>query len=84
MALAADLDIVEWGESPEARLTEDYKEMAERFEGAKAFEILGINETDSEAVAKKAYLDIVKRYHPDKLPKGVDPEIQKLAEKCIC
>lgn len=55
------------GQSPVNRLKE-------------AYEILGVNKDDSDAVIKKAYRRLMSQHHPDKLvAKGLPEEMMKIA-----
>jgi len=46
----------------------------------KAYDILGVSETDSEDEMKKAYRKLVKQYHPDQF-QGIDEVATKLASE---
>jgi DnaJ-domain-containing protein 1 len=81
IALASDLDLVEWGEAPENKMVAEYQAMAKQFEGKQAHEILKVKVEDGEGAAKRAYLDLVRRFHPDKLPKDTPADMQKMAEE---
>lgn len=44
------------------------------------FSVLGVKPTDSLDSVKKAYREMVKRYHPDRLPHDASPQLKRLFE----
>lgn len=80
-AAANEFDLIEWGEAPAERLLKELKVLEEKFAKAKPFEILGVEGTTSIEDCKKAFHELVKKYHPDRLPQNPSPELRQLAER---
>lgn len=81
MAVAVEFKAYELGESQIERLTKELKDLSLRFQKASAFEILGVAQTATVEDCKKAYLQLVKKYHPDRLPPDPTPELRRLSEE---
>ncbi|MEM2231777.1 MAG: J domain-containing protein [Candidatus Caldarchaeum sp.] len=45
------------------------------------FSVLGVNPDDSLDEIKKTYRSLVKRYHPDNLPRDASPQVRRLYEE---
>ncbi|MDW8084544.1 MAG: J domain-containing protein [Candidatus Caldarchaeum sp.] len=45
------------------------------------FSVLGVSPSDPLDVVKKTYRELVKRYHPDRLPHNASPQVKKLYEE---
>lgn len=80
-ALALEFEQVHWGSSEGGRLKAELLEMQSCLKKKNFFEILRVEEGCSSAQLKKAYFDLVKRYHPDRLPVDVGAEVKSLSEE---
>lgn len=80
LAAATEFDLLVKGAAPEEKLKVELKALTEKFRSAKAYEILGVEVEASPEVCRKAYLDLVKKYHPDRLPPDSDAELRKMGE----
>ena len=61
-------------------VTNDEARSADRFESSDPYIVLGVDRSDSEAHIKKAYRELVSRYHPDKVA-HLGEEFKTLAEE---
>ena len=76
LAVASELELVQWSVSPSDKFLKDWKVLEERWRIAKPHVVLGVEPDASPAAAKKAYLKLVKRYHPDTLPADASTELR--------
>ncbi len=79
-AVALEFQQLEVGANPEEKLLQDFQALEKKFKGANPFEILGVEVQADTGTCRKAYLDLVKRYHPDRLPPESSPKLKALAE----
>lgn len=63
-----------------ASAADDEERSADRFESNDPYTVLGVDRSDSEAHIKKAYRELVGRYHPDKVA-HLGEEFKTLAEE---
>lgn len=80
-AVALEFDLLSKGAAPDEKIRKDLESLTEKFKTAKAFQILNVAEDATEDVCKRAYLDLVKKYHPDRLPPDSDPVLKRLGEE---
>jgi tetratricopeptide (TPR) repeat protein len=80
-AAATEFDLVEWAQSESEKILTDLKTLAEKFNHLKLHEILGVELESPPEVCKKTYLELVKKYHPDRLPMDHTAEAKKLSEE---
>jgi curved DNA-binding protein CbpA len=87
LAIAHELGIIRWLEQPSHKdLSEvDVKAIWAELEAlevktrsAKAHEVLGVEVETSPEDCQRAFYELVRKYHPDRL--GMDPELKKLSE----
>ncbi|MBN8556030.1 MAG: DnaJ domain-containing protein [Deltaproteobacteria bacterium] len=79
-AAATEFDLVEWMKSDEEKLFSDVKDLAEKFSKLQLHEILGLEIDSNTDLVKKSYLELVKKYHPDRLPSQHTSEAKKISE----
>lgn len=80
LAVGTEFHVLELGESPVDKLMKEMRDMDKKFKGAKAHEILHVDEDSSVEICKKSYLEMVKKYHPDRLPSDASQELKKMSE----
>ena len=80
LALASEFEQIEMGKSPQEKLMLELKDFQKNSEGKKFHEILGISIDAAADELQKAYLQFVKKYHPDRLPPDSSPDLRKLSE----
>jgi len=78
VAVAFEMDTIQWGESPAEKMLSEMKLKMTSFEKAPAHEILGVEKMAAPELCKKAFHELVKLYHPDRLPAGVDETSKQL------
>lgn len=80
LALAQEFSALEIGESPVEKLKKELDLMSQKFSKATYPEILGVSPQASIDECKTAYLGLIKKFHPDRLPADAGPELRKVCE----
>lgn len=80
-AVAVEFDQVSFGESGVGQLQKDLEDKRQKLKKQNFFEILGVEESSSSGELRKAYFQLVKRYHPDRLPADAEPSLRALCEE---
>jgi len=83
LVLAMELEQVVWGESPAQKLKNEIYVLLQKFKKATPFEILAVPENAGMDDLKKAHLQLIKKYHPDRLPTGADKELRSQCEHLL-
>jgi len=82
VTVAAEFDQLEFGQDNLDDLLVSLKSLEERTISQKYHEIFGVDlENLNQDLVKKSYLEMVKKYHPDRLPSSVATEVRSLAER---
>lgn len=81
--VALEFNSIKWGSSGSDKVRKELEAMKSKFKKAPPFEILGVSREAGSAECKKAYIQIVKNYHPDRLPEGSDDSLKKLCEEVL-
>ncbi len=81
--LALEFDLVVFGESPAQKLKNEIYVLLQKVKKSNPFEILGVNEDASLDQIKKAHLQLIKKYHPDRLPADADRDLRNQAESLL-
>lgn len=79
-AVAMEFDLVEFGESENAKLEQELKDLQARLKKENFFEALQLKESCSEAELRKAYFALIKKFHPDRMPSGSEETLRDLCE----
>jgi curved DNA-binding protein CbpA len=82
LTVAAEFDALELVQESSFQLLSELKQLEAKTRQQKYHEILEVDvETISPDAIKKIYLEMIKKYHPDRLPSGAPEEARSLAEK---
>jgi curved DNA-binding protein CbpA len=82
LTVAAEFDALELVQESSFQLLSELKQLEAKTRQQKYHEILEVDvETVSPDAIKKIYLEMIKKYHPDRLPSGAPEEARSLAEK---
>lgn len=81
IAAAMEFDLVIWSASAEEKLVADLAATEAKLKKATLYEVLGVAAEAPVEDCKKAYLELVKKYHPDRLPVQNKPDLKQLSEK---
>ncbi len=83
LLLAMEFGQVEFGSSPADKMRKEISELLARFKKSDPYKILGVTEDAKVDVIKKAHLQLIKKYHPDRLPAGADKEMRAQCENLL-
>lgn len=64
----------------EQELIDELTAKSKRLDEQNYFEVLGVDEGATSQQVQKAYLDLAKRWHPDRLPRSLDEHKAKVAK----
>ncbi|MDB5039186.1 MAG: tetratricopeptide repeat protein [Bacteriovoracaceae bacterium] len=92
LAVAQELGMIDWQDTVPTiekpvitikikELTKEMKDLEKRFEKANAHEILGVALMASAEECQKVYYDLIRKYHPDRLPAGATDEQKQTSER---
>ncbi len=82
LTVAADFDVLELVQESSFQLLSELKQLEAKIRQQKYHEILEADaKTISPDAIKKTYLELIKKYHPDRLPSGAPDDVRVLAEK---
>lgn len=83
LVLAMELNLLRWGESPDQKIKNEIYVLLQKFRKAAPTEVLGVTLSSSVEEVKKAHLQWIKKYHPDRLPPGSSAELRKSCEELM-
>lgn len=83
LVLAEAMDLLVFQGETSSGLEEKLQKTYETNRKATFFEVLGVSEDAPPHLLKKAYVQLVKQYHPDRLLKAEDQHLKELCESVL-